>query len=236
MKMILESWNQYLQEGKFDKETTALVYELIPRIKNFLEETEKSEFHWQFPGTEFGVEIVVLRARRGSVTLDPRTSGAMRVGTAMSDNEYLNIRKGQENVRMIEINVFIPDEWEDSMWQELLSNLRGTVRHELEHSGQYIKGNMESSGGHKENVDEILKYYLTNSEVEAYVAGIYKRAKSGKVDFSQVLENTLGKIRYRLFNAAIDEEELKKAKSGYKKIKDTWISYAKKRFPGARGI
>ena len=76
-----------------------------------------------------------------------------------------------------------------------------------------------------------MAYYLHPKEVEAYVMGAYKEAKTRKAPFSDVLRNQLMAIHDQLLGEFDEVQAAQVARS----IQRAWMEYIKVRFPRKQG-
>lgn len=105
------------------------------------------------------------------------------------------------------------------------------LRHEIEHRFQKDKS-VIGSFAWGDSLERAEDYFLHPREIEAWVSGLYKKAKSSRRPFREVLEEKLKAWENMMFlksdaNADVVEALLRK-------IKNTFIGYAKKRFPNAQ--
>ena len=108
-------------------------------------------------------------------------------------------------------------------YNELIPELKDAIRHELEHIAQYRFDKDASPSDNDEQDNLPLVDYLTlDYEIPAFVQGIYKKAKTKKISFTDALEEFL--------DARLDEldpEEVSRVRRAY-------IAYAKKNLPAAQ--
>lgn len=113
------------------------------------------------------------------------------------------------------------------------------IRHELEHTGQTdekLFGGMEAARElHAlpsiwQSPQSVRKYYTSEAETEAFVAGIYHRAKRTRRPFVQVMDETINNIINAGAKKGVDIVELRNI---FMEVRYRWIEYAKKRFPKA---
>jgi hypothetical protein len=149
---------------------------------------------------------------------------------------------------LVKLAVEVPPEGDLSGLSDFIPSLKNTLRHELEHRQQdkrsgfelgqakphaVAKGSMD--GPYPKDVGGTLQstmaYYLHPKEVEAYVMGAYKEAKTRRVPFAQVLQNQLMMIHDQLLLKFDDMEAAKVARA----IQRAWVEYIKVRFPRQQG-
>ena len=104
-------------------------------------------------------------------------------------------------------------------YNSLIAEIKDTIRHELEHIGQFNfpKGTKYVKGDPKG-----FKYYSASYEIPAFVQGIYKKAKTQKVPFSQALEDFL------------EDREDELSPKELNTIKKLYTDYAKENLPAAQ--
>ena len=108
-------------------------------------------------------------------------------------------------------------------YNELIPELKDAIRHELEHIAQY-RFNKDASPSDTDNQDDLpLVDYLTlDYEIPAFVQGLYKKAKTKKISFTDAL------------NDFLDERLDELTPEEVAKVKQTYIAYAKKNLPAAQ--
>ena len=76
-------------------------------------------------------------------------------------------------------------------WNDLVAEIKDTVRHEMEHVAQGLLGTKGVTlTGKKQGKG--FKYYTAPEEIPAFVQGLYKQAKTRKISFSQMVDKFLG--------------------------------------------
>lgn len=126
--------------------------------------------------------------------------GNFAIQAEASDNEIEGL---------IELNpLYFPESY-----NELLAEIKETLRHEIEHVCQFTNKN-------KEQYEEFMpipfyKYLMLRHEVPAYVRGLYTRAKTEKISLKEVIEHHFKMYR----NHFQDEDEINE-------VRNTWHSYA----------
>ena len=115
---------------------------------------------------------------------------------------------------------------------DLQKQLYEVIRHELEHGTQLDSKKDQKFGqyDYKQDDSEVVKmksYLLDQDEVEAWVVGMMNRAKKQKTPLSQVMSTAMDGVIKKLPKDTNPKavEDLKKT------VADTWMGYAKKRFP-----
>lgn len=105
-------------------------------------------------------------------------------------------------------------------YNALNAEIKDSIRHELEHIGQFNfpKGTKYRKG----TPDKGFDYYTLDFEIPAFVQGIYKKAKTQKIPFSQALEDFLDE---RTDEFSPQEEE---------KLRQIYLDFARKNLPAAQ--
>lgn len=114
------------------------------------------------------------------------------------------------------------------------------VRHELEHASQTaeklmtgVKGNQALAGVPREvwtNPETVASYFLSASELEAFVAGMYHEAKRTRRPFIKIVDE---KIELMMRMATAHGADAVNLRNVFMEIRYKWLEYAKKRFPKA---
>ena len=100
--------------------------------------------------------------------------------------------------------------------------VKDAVRHELEHFGQYHFDKDADIDVPEEGYPSRFEYLIDDYEVTAHVQGLYKRAKTKKVPFTDVLDDFL------------DDELDTLSPQEIKMIRNQYLWYAKKNLPAAQ--
>lgn len=166
-----------------------------------------------------GIEYVQL-----DFTFDSRlgmqevATNAAYVSDGMLDRIEVEITYPNRPFRVIDIADIYP---------ELLENLR----HELEHAGQVTDENSQSSLEDLESLEDFISYYADPTEVSAFVAGLMSKAKSGRVNLSNLINDKIDAVVNDAEEAGLGEEEIGKLDS---LLRDAYLNYAKKRYPAMK--
>lgn len=113
-------------------------------------------------------------------------------------------------------------------------------RHELEHTGQSdavlipavkaAQGLNSVPGGAWSSPKTMEAYLMTEAEIQAFVAGMYHRAKRTRMPFLEVVEETIEHMLNVAASHKVDVVEMRNVLMG---VRYKWLEYAKKRFPNA---
>jgi hypothetical protein len=223
LQEVFSSWRYYLNEAKFDKETTLLSRSIVNAFKS--KAGEGASFKTRIPvppELEQYLDQVVVEFKFASYAGSSRIEGEYGY-RELSMVVEIGAQDGADPLKSI------------SSW---LGELKGTIRHELEHSIQDSRGELddwEEEELNFENIDDLLDYYYDPVEVEAFAAEIYKRAKTEKRLASELVNDRIDKFAEEaedfVYLGDLSEDELERHMSN---IKDSLVHAIKKRFPKAQ--
>jgi len=166
----------------------------------------------------------------------------VRVGESVAaDGSYefdLDASDEERKTSDIYVNIALPPRYNKdySFMPKLIAELKETFRHELEHSSQSTEElmNVQRAVPDREvwkDLETAEKYYLSDGEMKAHVAGIYKRAKSFRKPATNVLEKVLDSI----YNTGLwHKHEPAKVAELMEKVQERWADYLFKRYPQAQ--
>lgn len=115
------------------------------------------------------------------------------------------------------------------------------VRHELEHATQTLQKIIGATDAAKSlsrvlitggiaGIRSLLQYYTSQAEIEAFVAGLYHRAKRVRQPFILVVDEVIEKVIEDAAKLGLDLTEVRYVMM---EARYRWLQYAKKRFPKA---
>ena len=161
-----------------------------------------------------------------------------RVATDGSYEFDLDADVEERKTSDIYVNVTLPPRYDQdySFMSRLVAELKETFRHELEHSSQSTEELMAVQRAVPDRkVWKDLKtaedYYLSDAEVKAHIAGIYKKAKSFRKPATSVLERVLTSIYNTGLYYGHDPAKVAELMDN---IQNQWASYLFKRYPRAQ--
>ena len=188
-----------ITEGRYDSEVLKLSRFIVNKLKKEFNREFKGNFKDKFEDVDYTLKL----------TLTPTTKDYPYLVGASSGYDSLTIS--------IEYN----PEYFPAEYNELIAELKETLRHEFEHIAQL---NFYKDSYPEGNQDDLpmFDYLMLDYEVAAGVQGLYKRSKTKKQPFTQVLDDFL------------DERSDELTDKEVKKIKKTYIDYAKKNLPKVR--
>jgi len=138
-------------------------------------------------------------------------------------NKYINAFE-------IDLNIYIPYNFDYKQYNRLYYELSNVLRHEVEHAiagTEKLLKNMVIN-----NIDPLkntYNYLTTIPEIEAFVTSFYMRAKKEKRNIKELFEQYI----YDLLNSNNKDKRYTNTtiRIMANKILTIWIDYAKKRFP-----
>lgn len=227
MSILKEFITNVILEGKLEQESTMISRLIMSVIRKYID-TERLYHGLRF---SIGPEIMKVKGvKRISVTVDLSRKGS---ANPVVSGSYIIKKYESEGVMFITITASHLWEKNSSKAKKQLSRLvaplKGTIRHELEHSVQDFKKG--SNDGDLDTYEKIIDYYTDPYEVDAFAAELYKKAKMTKRTFSSVVEKFLKEISEDAKYSGISLKDIERAITI---IRGDIADAAKKRFPKAK--
>jgi hypothetical protein len=210
---------EIIKEGRYDEITTELSRKAVEKIKK--REKRLNLLIRLFERTPIDVSFYI----RYSDEIIPQVYG----GTYL---EPKKVRKGLKNKRIV-IHVDLPktEELINKVMSSIIPDLKGIIRHEIEHVAQHKFKDRERKGffSKKRRYPEDILYweYLVEPyEVEAYVRGLYKKSKTSKTGLKDVIDSWINEYLINNENplSKLDIDEIEH-------IRKAWYDYANKHLP-----
>ena len=196
-----------LDEGRYDAEVTRVSRMIINYFKDVIGKkvSETFEDAGELKGEPYNLEVYFVPSDFDTLGPTP----------------FIINAAGDEDAIAIQIN-YQEDRFPEA-YNELIPELKDAIRHELEHTAQF-RFNKDAIPTNTDDQDDLpLVDYLTlDYEIPAFVQGIYKKAKTKKISFTDALDEFLDE---RLDELTPDEEA---------KVRKIYIAYAKKNLPAAQ--
>ena len=261
MKDIFENWRATLHEGILEKETTEISRMIVDRVKKLAKAGTMHQspvnYHWvevtekEIP--EKMKETAKLHAVMVKIDKIDQEKQGIPFGRRVRGSNPVRISGQFAGGMYRELTIFMrvymdlvptPEDFikSTSQWLPELKNL---LRHELEHARQKTKSDQGKYEKHKATGlgmsgtrQQAVEYFQTKEEKEAYVVGLYKKAKTEKKPFAEVFDDWLRSMRFHVMMKKQGEEEFpdSEVRKGFDQIERDYLEYAKKRFPAAQGI
>lgn len=261
MKQIFENWRSSLNEGILEKETTEISRMIVDKVKKLVNAGTMHQspmpYHWlEVPHEEIPqslAETALLHSVMVKVTkIDQEERGIphgrrARGNPVRISGQFKGGGKYRELTIFMQVYMDLTETPEDfiksiSGWYPELKNL---LRHEIEHARQKTKDDegtydkYKATGiGMSGTRKDAVEYFQTKEEMEAYVVGLYKKAKMQKKPFAEVFDDWLRTMRFHVMISKKGEEEFpdSEVRKGFDQIERDYLEYAKERFPAAQGI
>ena len=260
MKDIFENWRATLHEGILEKETTEISRMILDKIKKLAQAGTMHQspvnYHWIEIGDRempekmketakvhtVMVKIMKVDQEKQNIPFGRRVRGnPVRISGQFAGGLY---RELTIFMRVYMDLVPTPEDFIKST-NQWLPELKNLLRHEIEHARQKTKSDQGKYEKHKATGigmsgtrKEAVEYFQTKEEKEAYVVGLYKKAKTEKKPFAEVFDDWLRTMRFHVMMKKQGEEEFpdSEVRKGFDQIERDYLEYAKKRFPAAQGI
>ncbi len=213
MKLIMEGWRGFLQEGRYEAATTDLTRKVMPHVKFIIDDVLTKD---SVKNSRKDLTVVIpKRFERGKglpKELDERmysvsfkfnidkklaeeTGDKFQIGGAFMSDPY------DPSDSYMVVNSYLDIGFNEQDLNDYLGQLKGLVIHELQHGGQtddVLKTSdprtYEPMGGFNWNYNQlkgVRGYYASEAEVDSYTKEIYKRAKYYKKPYTEVLDKRL---------------------------------------------
>jgi hypothetical protein len=203
-----------LHEGRYDAETLL--------ISRFIIDMFKDEFGKDYKDTfeEIGKLRGSDKEEKNAVPYDLELYFYPTDSDTLGPNAFVINGQADEDTVVVQIN-YNPEGF-PAAYNDLIAEVKDTLRHELEHVGQYAFGKeVEPDGTDPDDVPS-FEYFTLDFEIPAFVQGLYKTAKTKKITLTQAIDDFL----------AEREAELTPEESA--KVKQIWINWAKENLPAAQ--
>jgi hypothetical protein len=228
-------FKQLIVEARFDKQTTQISRAIVNQYKKILDTLEADSADGEFEiitvppdlfdlqpkafGLEEMLDEIRVELRFTSYGDDVRLAGAYYHGRA---------------IMVIEID--IPEHYRDRRYiGRWLPELKGTIRHELEHVLQDFRGELDDLDPDPDSLDGFLDYWYDPVELNAFAAEIYKQAKTRREPASKLVDEYIDKFRQEaedwVYFGELSASELERHSDNLRRTMTTILS---RRYPAAQ--
>jgi len=200
-----------LEEGRYDREVTMVSQMVINFFKDVFGERTEEVFEdaGELEGPTEGetYDLTVYFYPSDFETLGPTPF----IVNAAGDRDGIAIQIDYQ-----------PNQFPEA-YNELVPELKDAIRHELEHVAQsrFDKDAIPTDTDKQDDLP-LVDYLTLDYEIPAFVQGIYKKAKTKKISFTDALDEFL------------EEREDQLSPQELKKVRRIYIAYAKKNLPAAQ--
>jgi len=203
-----------ITDGRYDQVTTELSREIINVLKRGVKRYQAQII--LFSRTKVDVNVYFHYKEGDNFEVS---------GAAYTDPQLIrSVRKHYKNKRIV-LHVEAPADPEvrKRIMSSIVSELKNTIRHEIEHIAQSKFVSRERKGffSTKRAYPEHLSYFeylMEPYEVEAWVRGFYKKAKTQRQPLKTVLDDWFNYLQSSQFLTPQEVVD----------VRDSWVNYAKK--------
>lgn len=225
METLKQLIRAVIVEGAMEQEVTQVSRKIVDQLKLRLSKNAGfvRSFKFKVPLPDsIEAKHVEVTVKRGSAELDPIVSGSF---TGDPDDLGSNT---------VKVTIEVPKTWSDftaalGQLSAVIPELKDILRHEFEHTAQPAE---DYIGAYDlDDLEQLIKYFLDPAEVSATVAGMYKNAKTRRVDLRDVFNDRQREILSMARSAGANGAEAQEIAQA---VLDRWVAYAAQRFPSAR--
>jgi len=186
MRELFENWESFLGEGlaqkyKFDTSVDIITDEVLSALKSGINNSARD-------GSMVEFEFVNGKSTNGRTLPQElkkfvsKVSGRVRFSSAISDPSDAGVvggYQGSKKYMMLFVNVPVDFTMQDIRPSALVAKIKTTLRHELEHTLDDMRGiEKKVKGGLRgRSLEDYENYFTSPHEINAYTVGFHKRAK-----------------------------------------------------------
>jgi hypothetical protein len=211
-----------------DYETLFVIKQILNKLKNLLKTSTEDKVSFDI----IKDELLKVRDRF------PKEFRGFEVNVEFDDiPQGLNLSAGAQERYFFDelvsseivINIQLDERFKgdvDSFFREFgtlfASELKGILRHEIEHLGQ-----KSEDKGYKDPSD-VVNYYMSNDEVDAHLVQYLRLAKYHRISLEDSLEYLFDSIKQAMDSSGMSDDDIEE---NLEKIKTKYIERAMERFP-----
>ena len=212
MKLIMENWRGFLQEGRYEAATTELTRKVIPHVKYIIDEVIPSE---NVQNSRKDLILVVGKTFSAGKTLPKELEDKMykaeftfHIDKKLAEETgdkfqiggmHMSVPGEDRRDDYIKINSYLDIGFNEQDLNAYLGELKSVTIHEIQHSGQ-TDDVLDTAHPPKKpleiptyrwnynQIDGLRGYYASDSETDTYTKEIYKRAKYYKIPYTEALD------------------------------------------------
>lgn len=254
MKKLFENWRKFVNEAKFEAETTELTRKVVKYVKSTILPYIKDELKEPSnPDQPMPMRPLSLTGKQLPQALQGRMYEIAfkfyidyNIADRMNQNYSVGAAYGRDDIDIefshAQVTSYLGKDFSEKDLSGYLEELKTSLIHELQHSGQTDDVlNTAPDWVDFNTIDGLRKYYASEAEVDAKAKELYKLAKMKKIPFSEALDKELEDLKAAFTRriAAVQaveftEQELESFLFG--DYKQAVIANAKKNYPAAQGI
>ena len=262
MKLLREYIRELLAEGRYEWETTQISRAVVNWVKDKLSEglpqDEVPKYKRDHPFHNLGIRMFdvppslkdQLNRLTATIKVDPDLNVmqdtfevAGKAGTSTSGSKDLQVQ------------IYLRSDFTLQDMNDFIADLKETIIHELEHTGQ-SEEILDTAEPHNDRLpgqydwnklDGLRNYYSSQSEMEAYAKGAFKKAKVKGITYPEAIDETLNSTmetfvrRFKKFEDAgatdrLDYSEQDLRDYFQKELRDQILDIARLKYPKAHGL
>jgi len=204
-----------LYEGRYDGVTTQLSRQLVSAIKS---KRKQGDIHFEFPGKKsFTIDDLA------DLEYSPEIMLSYQIQYKPDFDIGFNIY-GEADDKNIELKMIVNPKQLPKIYSDIVPVIKDAIRHELEHVAQNHLARPESERYEKLSNpnSDFFKYLTAKHEVPAFVRGLYKQAKTRRIELSRMFDMFFNDYADRLEPGQVEQ------------VRQVWTDYAKKHLPKSR--
>ena len=213
MKLIMENWRGFLQEGRYEAATTELTRKVIPHVKFIIKEVIPSD---NVQNSRKDLILVVGKTFSAGKTLPKELEDKMykaeftfHIDKKLAEETgdkfqiggmHMSVPGEDRRDDYIKINSYLDIGFNEQDLNAYLGELKAITIHEIQHSGQTddmlatahppkpSPTQMRPTRWNYNQIDGLRGYYASDSETDTYTKEVYKRAKYYKIPYTEALD------------------------------------------------
>ena len=213
MKLIMEQWRGFLQEGRYEAATTELTRKVIPYVKYIIDEVLPGLI--ENPPRKDLTVVTPKRYERGKALpkeLDEKmysVSFKFYIDKKLADETGDKFQIGgafmgdpqDPRDSYMTVSSYLDIGFNEQDLNAYLGELKAVTIHEIQHGGQTddvlktsdprTNNPMGGINWNYNKLDGVRGYYASESETDSYTKEVYKRAKYYKIPYTEALARRL---------------------------------------------
>ncbi len=259
MKILRQYIKQILFEGRYEAETTQISRNVVnwtkEKLTKGLPQDEVPKYKRDYPYHNLGIRMFdvppSLKGQLNRLTATIKVDPDLNV---MQDTFEIAGKAGTSTSgsKDLQIQIFLRKDFTLQDMNNFIADLKQTIIHELEHTGQSqeILDTADPHDGYGydwNKLSGLRNYYSSQAELEAYAKGAYKKAKVKGITYPEAIDEKLVSSmktfirRYEKHVAAgvadrLDYNEQDLRDYFQKELRNKLLDIARKKYPGAHGL
>ena len=248
-----------LFEGRYEAETTQISRAVVNWVKGIfakgLPQDEVPKYKRGYPYHDIGIRMFdvppslkdQLNRLTATVKVDPDLG-------VMQDTFEVAGKAGtsMQGTKDLQVQIYLRSDFTLQDMNDFIADLKETIIHELEHTGQSeeLKDTAEPHDGRGydwNKLDGLRNYYSSQSEMEAYAKGAFKKAKVKGITYPEAIDDHINSTmetfirRFKKFEDAgvtnrLDYNEQDLRDYFQVELRDQILDIARLKYPKAHGL